>query len=111
MAWPPIHARSTRASVANGKTVGQRVARVERAARQDPIKAVIPPNPTRKRPCRYDKIARKGRNVIERMFCRPKDRHTLRQPRRHLPVRIPLGCSPDLVDQLSPDPDLAKISP
>ena len=37
------------------------------------IKAVIPPNPTRKHPHRYDKIAYKGRNVIERMFCRLKD--------------------------------------
>jgi transposase len=32
------------------------------------IKAVIPPNPTRKRPHHYDKAYR-GRNVIERMFC------------------------------------------
>lgn len=37
------------------------------------IKAVIPPNPTRKHPHRYDKIAYRGRNVIERMFCRLKD--------------------------------------
>jgi transposase len=37
------------------------------------IKAVIPPNPTRKHPNRYDKTAYKGRNVIERMFCRLKD--------------------------------------
>ena len=37
------------------------------------IEAVIPPNPTRKHPHRYDKIAYKGRNVIERMFCRLKD--------------------------------------
>lgn len=37
------------------------------------IKAVIPPNPTRKHPYRYDKRAYKGRNVIERMFCRLKD--------------------------------------
>jgi putative transposase len=35
-------------------------------------KAVIPPNPTRKHPYRYDKTAHKGRNVIERMFCRLK---------------------------------------
>jgi len=41
------------------------------AARQ--INAVIPPNPTRKHPHRYDKTAYKGRNVIERMFCRLKD--------------------------------------
>jgi IS5 family transposase len=34
------------------------------------IKAVIPPNPTRKHPHRYNKTAYKGRNVIERMFCR-----------------------------------------
>lgn len=32
------------------------------------IKAVIPPNPTRKHPHCYDKAAYKGRNVIERMF-------------------------------------------
>lgn len=37
------------------------------------IKAVIPPNPTRKHPHRYDKRAYKGRNVIERMFRRLKD--------------------------------------
>jgi transposase len=37
------------------------------------IKAVIPPNPTRKHPHCYDKTAYKGRNVIERMFCRLKD--------------------------------------
>jgi transposase len=37
------------------------------------IKPVIPPNPTRKHPHRYDKQAYKGRNVIERMFCRLKD--------------------------------------
>ena len=37
------------------------------------IKREIPPNPTRKHPHRYDKRAYKGRNVIERMFCRLKD--------------------------------------
>jgi len=37
------------------------------------IAAVIPPNPTRKHPHGYDKAAYKGRNVIERMFCRLKD--------------------------------------
>jgi transposase len=36
-------------------------------------KAVIPPNPTRKHPHRYDKHAYKARNVIERMFRRLKD--------------------------------------
>jgi transposase len=45
--------------------------RDELAARR--IKAVIPPNPTRKHPHRYDKTAYKGRNVIVRMFCRLKD--------------------------------------
>jgi transposase len=45
--------------------------RDELAARR--IKAVIPPNPPRKHPHRYDKTAYKGRNVIERMFCRLKD--------------------------------------
>jgi len=37
------------------------------------VKAVIPPNPTRKHPHRYDAQAYKGRNLIERMFCRLKD--------------------------------------
>ena len=37
------------------------------------IKAVIPPNPTRKYPHSYDPDAYKGRNLIERMFCRLKD--------------------------------------
>lgn len=41
--------------------------REELAARR--IKAVIPPNPTRKHPHRDDKTAYKGRNVIEWMFC------------------------------------------
>ena len=45
--------------------------RQELAQRQ--IKAVIPPNPTRKHPHRYNKKAYKGRNVFERMFCRLKD--------------------------------------
>ena len=35
--------------------------------------AVIPPNPTRKHPHHYDRKAYKGRNLIERMFCRLKD--------------------------------------
>lgn len=35
--------------------------------------AVIPPNPTRKHPHTYDRIAYRGRNVVERMFCRIKD--------------------------------------
>ena len=35
--------------------------------------AVIPPNPTRKHPHRYDAEAYKQRNLIERMFCRLKD--------------------------------------
>lgn len=34
---------------------------------------VIPPNPTRKNPHPYDRIAYRTRNVIERMFCRLKD--------------------------------------
>ncbi len=36
-------------------------------------KAVIPPNPTRKHPHRYDKTAHKGRRFIGRVFCRLKD--------------------------------------
>ena len=35
--------------------------------------AVIPPNPTRKHPHSYDRIAYRSRNLIERMFCRLKD--------------------------------------
>lgn len=34
---------------------------------------VIPPNPTRKNPHAYDRIAYRARNLIERMFCRLKD--------------------------------------
>jgi transposase len=34
---------------------------------------VIPPNPTRKHPQTYDPVAYRGRNVVERMFCRLKD--------------------------------------
>src|ERR1700727_1732243 len=37
------------------------------------VKAVIPPNPTRKHPHAYDAKAYKLRNLIERMFCRLKD--------------------------------------
>jgi transposase len=36
-------------------------------------KAVIPPNPTRKHPARYDAKLYRQRNRIERMFCRLKD--------------------------------------
>ncbi len=35
--------------------------------------AVIPPNPTRKNPDDYDRVAYKSRNLVERMFCRLKD--------------------------------------
>jgi len=35
--------------------------------------AVIPPNPTRKHPHDYDRVAYRSRNLIERMFCRLKD--------------------------------------
>lgn len=45
--------------------------RTELRARR--IQAVIPPNPTRRHPHRYDRDAYKTRNVIERMFCRLKD--------------------------------------
>lgn len=37
------------------------------------IKAVIPPKSNRKKRIRYDKEAYKGRNVVERCFCRLKD--------------------------------------
>ena len=37
------------------------------------VKAVIPPNPTRKHPHPYDAKAYRLRNLIERMFCRLKD--------------------------------------
>jgi transposase len=40
---------------------------------QRSVKAVIPPNPTRKHPHVYDPRAYKRRNLIERMFCRLKD--------------------------------------
>lgn len=62
--------RHPRALIAD-KAYDAQSLRDELAARQ--IKAVIPPNPTRKHPHRYDKTAYKGRNVIERMFCRLKD--------------------------------------
>jgi transposase len=35
--------------------------------------AVIPSQSTRKHPCRYDPVAYKQRNLVERMFCRLKD--------------------------------------
>jgi transposase len=35
--------------------------------------AVIPPNPTRKHPHTYDRVAYRSRNLVERMFCRLKD--------------------------------------
>jgi len=35
--------------------------------------AVIPPNPTRKHPAKYDRKIYRQRNRIERMFCRLKD--------------------------------------
>ena len=38
---------------------------------------VIPPNPTRKNPHAYDRDAYRGRNLIERMFCRLKDFHRI----------------------------------
>ena len=37
------------------------------------IKTVIPGKSNRKKRIRYDKVAYKGRNVIERCFCRLKD--------------------------------------
>jgi transposase len=37
------------------------------------IKAVIPGKSNRKKQIRYDKLAYKGRNVVERCFCRLKD--------------------------------------
>ena len=40
---------------------------------QHGTKAVIPPNPTRKHPARYDAKVYRDRNLIERMFCRLKD--------------------------------------
>jgi transposase len=58
-------------SVIADRAYDARSLRQELAKRR--IKAVIPPNPTRKHPHRYDKNAYKGRNVIERMFCRLKD--------------------------------------
>lgn len=37
------------------------------------VRPVTPPNPTRKHPQAYDPKAYKGRNLIERVFCRLKD--------------------------------------
>jgi transposase len=37
------------------------------------IKPVIPGKSNRKKRIRYDKLAYKGRNVVERCFCRLKD--------------------------------------
>ena len=72
------------------------------------VKAVIPPNPTRKHPHKYDSKAYKGRNLIERMFCRLKDfrRIATRYDKRadiYLSA-ILLGSRTHLVDQLSLDP-------
>lgn len=39
----------------------------------DDIKPVIPGRANRKKPIRHDKQAYKGRNVIERCYCRLKD--------------------------------------
>lgn len=41
--------------------------------RRDCWKSTAPTRRSRKHPHRYDKTAYKGRNVIERMFCRLKD--------------------------------------
>ena len=74
------------------------------------IAAVIPPNPPRKHPHGYDKIAYKGRNVLESMFCRLKDFRriaTRYDKRADLPLDNPPGRCPDLVEQLSPDPSAA----
>jgi hypothetical protein len=80
------------------------------------VKAVIPSNPTRKHPHRYDKKAYKGRNLIERMFCRLKDfrRIVIRHDKRadiymSVYVRDPLGSRAYLVDQLSPDPRRSRL--
>ncbi len=48
-------------------------ARLRNWLTQHGCEPVIPPNPTRKHPHAYDPIAYRGRNVIERMFCRLKD--------------------------------------
>ena len=37
------------------------------------VEPVIPPNPTRKNPSLWDFEAYRGRNLVERMFCRLKD--------------------------------------
>lgn len=74
---------------------------------------VIPPNPTRKHPHPYDKVAYRARNLIERMFCRLKDfrRIATRYDKRAdtFLAAICLAASitwwiNNLVDQLSPDP-------
>lgn len=37
------------------------------------VRPVISPNPTRKHPHNYDRIAYRDRNLVEHMFCRLKD--------------------------------------
>jgi IS5 family transposase len=63
----------------------------------DGITPVIPGRSNRKRRIRHDKEAYKGRNVIERCYCRLKElqthRNPLRQTRPKLFLRsVPRGC-------------------
>jgi transposase len=44
-----------------------------KSLREDGVTPVIPGRANRKKPIRYDKEAYKGRNVIERCYCRLKD--------------------------------------
>ena len=44
-----------------------------KSLKEDGITPVIPGRANRKKPIRHDKEAYKGRNVIERCFCRLKD--------------------------------------
>jgi transposase len=73
------------------------------------IEPVIPSIRRRKPLIPYDPIAYRQRNLIERMFCRLKDFrrvHALRQARQKLPRVGHPRRHHNLVDQLSPDPNL-----
>ena len=55
------------------------------------IKAVIPGKSNRKKRFRHDKKAYKGRNVVERCFCRLKDFRAHRNPLRQARQKLLLG--------------------
>jgi transposase len=66
--------------------------------------AVIPSTAARRAPIPYDRTAYRARNLVERLWCRLKDRYTLRQTRRQLSQRRSHRRLNYLLVQLSPDP-------